>query len=249
METVILVALWIAKILAGAVITFLAIWFYGYLVQAPFLPHWMRYWPVRILAPFVSFICGVDIEIIGKENIPHYKGKKGYQIVANHQSMFDIIILAVVMKDPIAFIAKKEIEKVPFVGTWAKTIGCPYIDRKNLRQSYGAVMVEGANNIKKGIAMAIFPAGTRSKSNAVLDFKAGSFKMGTSVQAPILPVTIKDAYKSAKSNIFKRVTIKVYVHPLIEPSDYQEMSSFQLAKQAQEIITAPIKEYQKEEQK
>lgn len=243
MENIITILLWIVKIAGSLLAAFLIIWLYGYLVQAKFLPHWMRYWPVPILARLVSFVCGVDIEIHGKENLPHYKSKKGYAIVANHQSMFDIIILAVVSKDPIAFIAKKEIEKIPFLGTWAKTIGCPYIDRKNLRQSYGAVMVEGSQNIEKGIAMAIFPAGTRSHNNEVLDFKAGSFKMATSIGAPILPVTIIDAFRSNDANIFKRVKVSVYIHPLIEKSDYETMSSFELAKSTQAEITKPITAY------
>ena len=246
MGVIITILMWLLRILLGLLVAFLAIWGYAFLVRSEKLPHFMRYWPVRILAPLANFVIGADIVVHGKENIPEFKGKKGYQIVANHGSMVDILALAVAMKDPIAFIAKKEIGKVPFLGVWAVTLCCPLIDRDNLRQSYSAVMVEGSKNIQKGIAMAIFPSGTRSKSNEVLDFKAGSFKMGTSIQAPILPVAIADAYKTANANIFKRVKVHVFVLPIIEPEAYAEMSSFALAKHTQNLITETIENFEKE---
>lgn len=232
----------------GAIIGLvLLIWLCAYIFALNFIPTWLRHLPVRILAPLVCWVCGVDLEIIGKENLPETKGKRGYGVVANHSSMFDAIVIAAVIKDPIAFIAKKEISTWPFVGRWARTIGCPFIDRKNLRQSYSAVMVDGANNIKKGMAMMIFPAGTRSLSNKVFDFKPGSFKMATSVDAPILPISLIDVHKSAKSSFFKRITVKVYVHPWIESETYKEMSSFELAKSTQSLIEKPINDFENKE--
>jgi 1-acyl-sn-glycerol-3-phosphate acyltransferases len=226
----------IAAIIAGFLLLCIAIYIIDFFGKSP----QNKFFVYRFFMPLIVFLCGVDIIIEGAENIPKNDGK-GFMIIGNHQSMFDILVLACTLQTPIAFIAKKEIKSWPIVGKLATSIGCPYIDRDNLRQSYQAVMVEGANNIKKGIAMIIFPEGTRSKSDEVSDFKAGSFKMGTSIEAPILPVTMVNVHNAHKASLFKRVKVKAVYHQMIEPTAYKNLSSFELAKMTQMIIAKPLK--------
>jgi len=235
-----IIGAWFVKILVVCVMIVLVAWVYGLLVRPSFVPYVFRYFPLWLVAKFLCFIGGVDIELIERDNLPQTKGKRGYAIIANHQSNWDAIILVAVFRDPVSFIAKKELARIPVLGTWGKTLRCPFIDRKNLRQSYSALMVSGANNIKEGIAMIIFPTGTRSQNQDVGDFKAGSFKMATEIGAPILPVTLTDVYKVKKGNIFKRTKVKVHVHPWIEQSDYEQITSFELAKQTQNIIAEAL---------
>ncbi|MGL5042504.1 MAG: lysophospholipid acyltransferase family protein [Culicoidibacterales bacterium] len=238
---VLITALMVFGVILGiAVIIFLFCWILAFAFAGPKVPLALKHILVKTMFPVVNYLLGVDIIVHGKENIPNFKGKKGYAIVANHQSMFDILIIGATFPDPVAFVAKKEISKWPFIGIWTKTLGSAFIDRNNLRQSYEAVMVTGANNIKNGLAMTIFPAGTRSRKNEVQDFKPGSFRIATSNQAPILPITLVDGFKAVDASFFKRVKVHVYVHPMMEYSDYEGLSAFAVAKKAQLIVTAPM---------
>ncbi len=238
MITILWIILWGVGILVGL---FLFTWLCGFLFSFDFVPLGVKHIFVKIFFPIVCFLLGVDLVVHGKENIPRYKGKRGYAIIANHQSMFDILVIGSVFRDPVAFVAKKEISKWPFIGIWTKTLGSSFIDRDNLRQSYEAVMVKGATNIKNGLAMTVFPAGTRSKKNEVQDFKPGSLRIATSNKAPIVPVTIIDGFKAAKAGFFHRVKVHVHVHPMLEYADYEGLSSFAVAKKVQAIVEEPIK--------
>jgi len=242
-----IVGIWLLRIMLAIIVIVLIVWLYGFLVRPSFVPYRFRYGPLRIVARFLCFIFGVDVEVVQREHLPHTKGKRGYAIVANHQSNWDAVILVAITKDPVSFITKKELAHVPVLGTWAKTLRSPFIDRKNLRQSYGAVMVSGANNIKEGITMIIFPTGTRSHNNDVGEFKAGSFKMATQIGAPILPITLENVYNVKKGNFFKRTKVKVHIHHWIEQSEYKELTSFELARHTQDVIAQPLLNEEKEE--
>jgi 1-acyl-sn-glycerol-3-phosphate acyltransferase len=244
MNVVVVSFLWILLVIIGVI---LIVWLYGLLVRPSFVPYSVRYIPLRFVARLLCFIFGIEIEVSQRENLPDTKGKRGYAIVGNHQSNWDAVILVAVINDPVSFVAKKELARIPVLGTWAKTLRAPFIDRKNLRQSYSAVMVKGAENIKHGIAMIIFPSGTRSQSNDVGEFKAGSFKMASEIGAPILPITLENVYNVKKGNFFKRTKVKVYIHPWIEQSEYKELTSFELARHTQDVIAQPLLNEEKEE--
>lgn len=217
-----------------------AFWLLGiYAATLPPTTKWKQNLAKAILR-IATFFVGMRVEVEGAENVPMFGGEKGYAVIANHQSNLDILVLAGFIKDPLGFMAKIEIQKWPVIGVWAKAIGCTFIDRKNLRQSYGIVMGETREHIKEGLAMTVFPAGTRSKSNEVLPFKAGAFKVATASDAPILPVTLVDVYKASNASLFKPVRVKMIVHPLITADTYKEMKSFDLAQMVQDIVEEPL---------
>lgn len=223
---------------------FLLLWLCGYLFAPKFVPLTLKHIYVKWLFPVFCFFTGNDIIIHGKENRLRTRSKTGYAVISNHQSMFDILVLGAVIRDPMGFVAKKEIQKWPFVGIWTKTIGSAFIDRDNLRQSYDAVMKKGVENIRNGMAMSIFPAGTREQQNKKQDFKPGSFKMATTVQAPILPVTLVNSFCAPKANFFKRNKIHVFIHPVIEYEAYKDLTTHALAKKVEEIVAKPFQEFE-----
>lgn len=146
----------------------------------------LYYW-----SKFTVNIIGIDLEIIGKDNIP----KEPCVFIGNHTSILDIPVLAYSAERSIGFIAKSELLKAPFIGYWLKRGSSVALDRDNPRDAI-RVINEGVTNIKNGLSMAIFPEGTRSKDGKVMEFKKGSLKLATKAKAPIVPVTIDGAYKS-----------------------------------------------------
>jgi 1-acyl-sn-glycerol-3-phosphate acyltransferase len=139
-------------------------------------------------------LAGIEVIIKGKENLPK---NSNVLFVSNHQGNFDIPILINALNQRVAFIAKKEIKKMPFIGEWMTLINCIFIDREDVRQSVRAIN-KGAKQIKNGQAMVVFPEGTRSKDGKLNEFKAGSLKLAVKADADIIPVTIDGSINALK---------------------------------------------------
>ncbi|MCM3731891.1 1-acyl-sn-glycerol-3-phosphate acyltransferase [Fictibacillus nanhaiensis] len=181
-------------------------------------------------------LSGSKITVSGEENIPK---DTAVLFVSNHQGNFDIPLLLGYLQKPKAFISKIEVKKVPFIGTWMEQLNCLFMDRKNVRQSVKAIS-EGAQFLRNGTSLVIFPEGTRSKGDEMAEFKAGSFKLATKSGVPIIPVTINGSYKMMEQQGFwiKPANVHIEVHPPIYP---QKQEAKDLAKLSQLIIKEGVK--------
>jgi 1-acyl-sn-glycerol-3-phosphate acyltransferase len=144
----------------------------------------------RAWARWVLALTGCPFTVTGAENIPP---RGGFCLVANHNSMFDIVLLLASVGRPFGFIAKKELAVVPLLNIWILLLGGLFIDRKNIRKAVEAIN-GGIRRIKNGGAMVIFPEGTRGKGQRMLPFKSGALKLATKAGAPIVPVAITGTY-------------------------------------------------------
>lgn len=140
----------------------------------------------RFLSYMIIKICPLwSVKIDGKENIDK---KQTYAIIANHQSMLDIPLMANV---PLNFrwVAKREVYKMPFFGwvLWMRDdIG---IERGGLSSTKKMLMV-AKKKISQKISIVIYPEGTRSKTGKFGEFKEGAFIVAKMTGVPILPIVI-----------------------------------------------------------
>jgi 1-acyl-sn-glycerol-3-phosphate acyltransferase len=134
----------------------------------------------------VRNIAGIRLETIGLENVPK---DKPVLYIGNHRSFFDVVISYSQVPGITGFISKKEVQKVPLLSTWMKINHCLFLDRKDLRQGL-KVITDAIEEVKRGYSIFIYPEGTRSKDGKLGDFKAGSFKIATRTDCPIIPVAI-----------------------------------------------------------
>lgn len=127
-----------------------------------------------------------DIEINGLENIDK---TKVYVIVANHQSIADIILL---YKTKIQFkwIANEYLFKLPILG-WGMLITKHIKLKKGKLESIKNAYLEASDWLKNGMSITLFPEGTRSNGYGLKEFQNGAFKLAIKEQVPILPISIK----------------------------------------------------------
>ena len=147
------------------------------------------YLMTQLCLGFVIFLSCIKIEVKYKQKIGR---KKGYIIVANHQSMLDIAALFLTFKRHFGFIAKKQIRWIPLVGWSMGMMGHYFIDRENPKKAY-ASLSKVMEKLKKGRVLAVFPEGTRSKSGKIGRFKRGSFKMALETGVSVIPCCIDGA--------------------------------------------------------
>lgn len=154
----------------------------------------------------IFLVLGGKVIVEGLDNIPD-SGKLCF--IGNHTSLLDCIAVMYPKKVFTGFIGKVEIKKIPIVNSWFNALNSVYIDRKSPRDSIKAIL-QGSDNIKNGKAMTIFPEGTRSKDGSVHEFKAGSFKMASRVDAIICPCAIRGT-RYLFENPFTLLRKKVYI--------------------------------------
>lgn len=179
-------------------------------------------------------VTGSTIEVKGRENLP----ESGYFVlVSNHQGNFDIPILLGYLERPIGFISKIEVKKLPIIRDWMVYMNCVFLDRKDRRQAIKAIN-EGAENIKKGTSIVVFPEGTRSKGMKMNPFKSGSFKLAQKASATIVPVAIKGSYKIMEANggFIKPATVTVTILPCIKAEEYLNKDLKVVANEVQNLI-------------
>ena len=78
----------------------------------------------------------------------------------------------------------------PLLNLWMKNIHCLFLDRDNIKEGLKTIL-KGAEEVKNGISLCIFPEGTRNKVNdTFLPFHDGSFKIAEKGRVPVIPMVI-----------------------------------------------------------
>lgn len=179
----------------------------------------------------------VHIDVHGKENIPE---KDGFMFFPNHQGLYDVLAIIEACPRPFSVVAKKEIAKIPFLKQVFACVKAYMIDREDVRQAM-QVIINVANEVKKGRNYLIFAEGTRSKNgNRVGNFKGGSFKSATKAQCPIVPVALIDSFKPFDTNSTKPVTVQVHFLKPLQYEEYKDMKTTEIAALVQERIQKAI---------
>ena len=149
----------------------------------------------------VLFISGTKTNVTGLENIPK---DEPVLFVGNHQGIFDTVIAYSMMPNLTGFVAKKEIEKVPFLRVWMRLLYCLFLDRQNMKEGLKTIL-KGIELVKdKGISMVIFPEGTRSKTEEMGPFKEGALKIAEKSGCKIIPMAQKNT-RAILENQYPRI--------------------------------------------
>lgn len=182
----------------------------------------------------------VTIEVYGQENLPD---KKGFMFFPNHQGLYDVLAIVEACPIPFSVVAKKEIKDIQFLKQVIACMKGYLMDRDDIRQSMKIIM-NVADEVKKGRNYVIFPEGTRSKEgNQVQSFKAGSFKAATKAECPIVPVALINSFKPFDTNTISPVTVQVHFLPPLLYDEYKNMKTKEIADKVQKQIQQVILEY------
>jgi putative phosphoserine phosphatase/1-acylglycerol-3-phosphate O-acyltransferase len=114
--------------------------------------------------------------------------------VFNHQSGVDPILLCALLRGGFTGIAKQEIRRHPVLGPAFAFADTVFIDRGDREQAVGALEAAVAT-LRKGLAVAIAPEGTRSRGGSLGPFKKGGFRLAMAAGVPIVPIVLHDAWR------------------------------------------------------
>jgi 1-acyl-sn-glycerol-3-phosphate acyltransferase len=124
------------------------------------------------------------MKFIGMENIP----KDGRLILfSNHTSNADPVILGSKIKRYVAFMAKEELFKNPFLGKILRGVGAFPVKRG--AGDIGAIKSAIAQ-LKQEHILVMFPEGTRRKKGKQVDLKPGVAMIAIKTQSLVVPAAI-----------------------------------------------------------
>ena len=190
--------------------------------------------------PMIMDMFGCDLVVEGLENLPE---EGPVVIVGNHQGYADIAAyFAAFRKFQFAFVAKKELAKIPLYGKWMPRIRSVFIERDDPRASLEAIKA-GVDLIEKGFSLVIYPEGTRSKGPIPGPFMKGSLKLATKPGVPIVPVSMHGTYKMyEQTGVIRPATIRIIVHEPIETKGLSRQEERELNDRVEKIVKDGIRE-------
>ncbi|MBP7056573.1 MAG: 1-acyl-sn-glycerol-3-phosphate acyltransferase [Candidatus Omnitrophica bacterium] len=168
-----------------------------------------------------------SLKVEGLDNIDE---NATYVIVANHQSLADIVIMYQT-RMYFKWVAKEELLKVPFIGglLW---VGDHILLSRGEFGSIKKVYREAAGRLRSNVPVLFFPEGTRSSTDEMGEFQNGAFKLAIKEKRPILPVYMGGTREAIPKGgwIFKaKVSGRLVVLPPIDtsemgPADFEKLS-------------------------
>ncbi|MGD0275290.1 MAG: lysophospholipid acyltransferase family protein [Syntrophales bacterium] len=150
-------------------------------------------------ARFICFITPIRVTVLGRDNVIR---EQSYIVAANHNSLYDILILYGFLGIDIKWAMKVELRRIPLFGLAGKLGGNIYIDRPDPAASYASLRA-AKETLVKGVSLMMLPEGTRSRRGELRPFKNGAFILSSELSLPILPVSIIGTAKVLPPNTLK----------------------------------------------
>lgn len=108
-------------------------------------------------------------------------------VVCNHLHNADPVILSVAFPRPLHFMAKKELFGVPVIGWVIAKVGTFPVDRGKADRN---AIRHAEAALAQGIAVGMFPEGTRSVTGALQSAHPGAGLLALRSGAPVLPMVV-----------------------------------------------------------
>lgn len=173
------------------------------------------FWKIRkIWAKSQKYFIPYKIELVGEFN------PNATMIIMNHQSTLDIIALEDLYPKNLCWIAKKELAQIPLFKIAMIKPQFLCIDRKNPRDLI-RILKEAKQRLDENRVLAIFPEGTRSRSEKMLKFQNGVKILSEKLHLKVQPILIVDSAKILDTKSFSASsgTLKIICMDLVDTND------------------------------
>jgi 1-acyl-sn-glycerol-3-phosphate acyltransferase len=110
-------------------------------------------------------------------------------VVANHQSMLDILLISRVPRE-MKWVAKESLFRIPWMG-WMFVLSGDIPVRRGDADSASSALRKAKEYLARGMSVMLFPEGTRSRDGALGTFKSGAFRLAIDAGVPVLPIVVE----------------------------------------------------------
>ncbi len=190
---------------------------------------------------FLMNVLRVQVKATGLEKTP----KEGrFLLVCNHQAMADPgILLHFFKKSQLAFVSKKENEKLPLINKFLHKTLCQSLERENDRQGL-RVVLKCIQLLKDDlVSVAVFPEGYTTKDGKIRHFRPGAFKIAQKAQVPIVVCTINGTmplFHNLKT--YSATKAELHLVDVIRPVAYAGKTTAEIGDMVYETMIADLGE-------
>lgn len=182
-------------------------------------------------------------KVIGRSNMP---ATGGVILASNHLSFFDSVILTLLSRRPVSFLAKAEY----FSGTGAKgwlskkffeSIDAIPVDRRSASAAQDALDA-GLQRLVEGESFAMYPEGTRSLDGRLYRGKTGVAWLALTAKVPVVPVALTgtDKIQPVGSKGIRLARLRVEYGKPMDLSSFGEPTSGKARREATDAIMVEI---------
>lgn len=163
----------------------------------------------------------IKVHVTGLEKIPQ---NEKLVFVGNHRSNFDPIIQWQVLKKwEVAFISKDANFKIPLFGRFIRKCCFLAIDRENPRNAL-VTIEKAAGLIQKGeVSIGVYPEGTRNRTEELLPFHNGVFRIAKKAETPVVVMAITGTDKIHKNVLRRRSDIYLDIADVISAEEVKSL--------------------------
>lgn len=168
---------------------------------------------VRALLWGARAICGIQVVVTGRENLPD-----GPALIASqHQSAFDTLVWLTIVPRP-SYVFKAELARIPLFGPMLVPSGQIPLDRGAGFATIKALLRAAEAAVRDRRQIIIFPEGTRVEPGAVVALRPGVAALSARTGLPVIPVATDSGHRWGRRAFTKRPgTIHVVIAPPIPP--------------------------------
>jgi 1-acyl-sn-glycerol-3-phosphate acyltransferase len=170
-------------------------------------------------------LIGMPPAIRGLENLP----ARACLLSVNHASYLDGVLVVAALKEPIAFVAKRELLDHWVPRIFLTRIGAEFVERHDAQRS-----VEDAGRFttaaQGGKSLIVFPEGTFRRMPGVLPFRMGAFIIAANSGIPVVPVTVRGTRSALRDGtwLFRKSRLSVTFSKPLEPAGSDWNAAIQL---------------------
>ena len=129
-------------------------------------------------------------------------------VASKHQSFLDIIIIVSALPRP-KFIMKKELLWAPFLGWYAKRMGCIPVNRGKRGSAIGKMLKDVEASRTRPGQLIIYPQGTRVAPGVTRPYKVGTAVLYSQLGQPCVPAATNVGVFWARRGIMRRPGLAV----------------------------------------
>jgi 1-acyl-sn-glycerol-3-phosphate acyltransferase len=157
----------------------------------------------RYLTFCLKYITKIDYEIKNLKLLNDILQETNIIIGCNHQSTWETFIFPLIL-DNFSTVIKKELLNIPIASIYFKKLDCIPVDRSSPVSAIRNLIKFGKRSIQNDRSILIFPNGTRSSVDLVVEFKSGIFALYKSLNIPVIPVNVTSGKFWARRSFLKK---------------------------------------------
>ncbi|MFM1886180.1 MAG: hypothetical protein RL026_1337 [Pseudomonadota bacterium] len=188
-------------------------------------------WWARTLLWLLRVTCRLDYVVEGREHIPG-----GCHVaLIKHSSTWETIAQGALLP-PQAWVLKRSLVWIPFVGWGLKLLRCIAIDRGAGGRAVRQLIDQGKRRLAEGVWVVVFPEGTRMAPGQTRRYGVGGAALAVEAGVKVVPVAHDAGYFWGRRGLLKRAgTIRVVIGP---PIDTAGRDPREINEEAQAFIEA-----------